>query len=89
MRGIEVYVSGVVQGVGFRYFTRRVAREMGIKGYVKNLPDGRVYIIAVGEDAMLDKFISAIKKGPRLSVVKKVEISEVESVKFDDFEIRY
>ena len=90
MKTVEIYLSGIVQGVGFRYYTKQVAKELSVKGYVKNLADGRVYIIAVGDDAMLDKFVSAIKKGPRLAVVKSVEIREIQSAEeFKNFEIRY
>ncbi len=89
MRCIEIYVSGIVQGVGFRYYTKKIAKELGVKGYVKNLPDGRVYIYAMGEPAMLDKFISSVHNGPPLAVVKNVEIKDVEAISIDDFEIRY
>ena len=90
MMAFEIYVSGNVQGVGFRYFTRRVARELGVKGYVKNLSDGRVYIYAVGDEIMLDKFISAINRGPPTAVVRKVDVRKVNvDGSFDSFEVRY
>ncbi len=89
MKGVEVYISGVVQGVGFRYFTRRVAKELGIRGYVKNLPDGRVYVYAVGEAATLDKFISSLRRGPPLAVVRGVEVRETEIIPVEGFEVRY
>lgn len=74
---IEVYVEGFVQGVGFRYFTQRIAKEIGVKGFVKNLPDGRVYIVAEGDYEQLDKFLSYVKKGPSMSVVRNVEVNKV------------
>ncbi len=87
---IEVYVEGVVQGVGFRYFTQRIAKEIGVKGFVKNLPDGRVYIVAEGEDEQLDKFLSYVKKGPSASVVRNVKVREIEkSEEFENFNIRF
>jgi len=90
MKRIEVYVSGVVQGVGFRYFTRKVAKELGIKGYVMNLPDGRVYIVAEGKDDQLDKFLSAVRQGPTHAVVKNVEVTETQTTgEFSDFSIRF
>lgn len=88
MRAVEIYVSGVVQGVGFRYYTTKVAKELGIKGFVKNLPDGRVYIYAVGEESSLEKFISNIHQGPPLAVVKDVEVRSAEIKEFDKFEVR-
>ena len=89
MKGVEVYLSGVVQGVGFRYFTKKVARELGVKGYVKNLSDGRVYVYAVGEAATLDKFISALRRGPSQAVVRGIEIRDAEAKTFESFEVRY
>jgi len=87
---IEVYVEGTVQGVGFRYFTQRIAKEIGVRGFVKNLPDGRVYIVAEGEKEQLDKFLSYVKKGPSMSVVRKVEINKVrKSEEFENFSIRF
>lgn len=88
MKAVEIYVDGIVQGVGFRYFTLRIARELGIKGFVKNLSDGRVYIYAVGEEETLEKFISSVKRGPPLAVVKSVVIKDSELKSVDKFEVR-
>jgi len=88
MKALEIYVSGVVQGVGFRYYTTRIAKELGIKGFVKNLPDGRVYIYAVGEENSLEKFISYVRQGPPLAVVRDVEIRNAEIKEFERFEVK-
>jgi acylphosphatase len=88
MKALEIYVSGVVQGVGFRYYTTRIAKELGIKGFVKNLPDGRVYIYAVGEENSLEKFISYVRQGPPLAVVRDVELRNAEIKEFERFEVR-
>jgi acylphosphatase len=86
MIGVRIYISGVVQGVGFRYYTRNVARRLGVKGFVKNLKDGRVMAVAEGEREQIEKFISEIKKGPRLAVVKKIDLEEYKpSGHFEDF----
>lgn len=89
MIAYEIYVSGIVQGVGFRYYTMRVARELGIKGYVKNLPDGRVYIYAVGDEVTLDKFLSVINRGPPTAIVRGVEVRRANVENFNGFEVRY
>lgn len=90
MKRLRIYVSGVVQGVGFRYFTRKKAQEMGVKGYVMNLPDGRVLVVAEGDEQNLDKFISSLKEGPKFANVKSIEIVEEEyRGEFGGFEIRY
>ncbi|MEM0022682.1 MAG: acylphosphatase [Archaeoglobaceae archaeon] len=88
MKAIEIFVSGVVQGVGFRYFTVRVARELGIKGYVKNLSDGRVYIYAVGDEGALEKFLANVRKGPPLAVVRDVVVKDAQLQEFEKFEVR-
>ncbi len=90
MKRIEVYVEGLVQGVGFRCFTKKVAKELGVKGFVKNLPDGRVYIVAEGDENQLEKFLSAVRRGPSLAVVRNVYITEKPATgEFNDFVIAY
>ncbi|MFN3383584.1 MAG: acylphosphatase [Archaeoglobaceae archaeon] len=88
MKAIEVFISGVVQGVGFRYFTVKVARELGIKGYVKNLADGRVYIYAIGEEEALEKFLANVRKGPPLAVVRDVIVKSAPIQECEKFEVR-
>jgi acylphosphatase len=56
----EVYFSGMVQGVGFRYTTQRIAAGYRVTGYVENLPDGRVHLVAEGDPQELDRFIAEI-----------------------------
>jgi acylphosphatase len=67
-------LSGRVQGVGFRYFAYRLARELGLNGWVRNLPDGTVEIEAQGEEDRLDQFLLEIKSGPQLAIVKDISI---------------
>ena len=57
----EVYYQGMVQGVGFRYTARRIAARFGVTGYVKNLPDGRVFLLAEGPSQQLDRFLAAVR----------------------------
>lgn len=90
MKGLEIYVSGVVQGVGFRYFSKRSAKDLGIKGYAKNLEDGRVFVKAEGESEQLDKFVSLLKEGPSYAIVKGIDVTEVDKIdNFEDFSIEY
>ncbi len=91
MKKIHLIVSGRVQGVGFRYFTLQVAKELNIKGWVRNLPDGNVEICAAGEESSLEIFIQKIKKGPPLSRVLNIEVTydECENNDFKDFTIKY
>jgi acylphosphatase len=72
------YVSGFVQGVGFRYFVRNQAARLGIHGYTRNLDDGRVEVYAMGAPEKLTNLSMALHHGPRLSRVRDVEEAEVE-----------
>ena len=77
MRRVKVIISGRVQGVYFRYFTVRKAKELGVVGSVRNLDDGRVEAIAQADEAVLKKFIAWCHKGPATARVDKVELSEL------------
>jgi acylphosphatase len=82
-------LSGRVQGVGFRYFAYRLARELGLRGWVRNLPDGRVEIEAQGEEDSLDQFLLEIKSGPQLAIVKDISIETPDNLKrYEDFSIK-
>lgn len=69
-RRFEVF--GRVQGVGFRYFVRRSALEIGVRGWVRNRADGSVEAVVEGEPNRVARFRAAIGKGPRLSRVDRV-----------------
>ncbi len=75
MVGVEIYVSGRVQGVGYRFFTEDIAAELGLKGYARNLSDGRVQIEVEGERKDVEKFISRLWKGPSMAIVENVEVT--------------
>ncbi len=66
------YVSGVVQGVGFRFFVEREARRLGLAGYVKNLRDGRVEVYAIGAPERLQQFKAQLTRGPAMATVDEV-----------------
>jgi acylphosphatase len=66
------YVSGMVQGVGYRYFVRQLAQRLGIAGYVKNLRDGRVEVYAVGPPTVLASLRSELERGPNGASVASV-----------------
>jgi acylphosphatase len=73
----RILVTGRVQGVGFRYYTKRVAEGLGISGYVRNLPNGQQVEIIASFTEKWDNFLDKIKKGPAFSEVKKVEIEDL------------
>jgi acylphosphatase len=72
------YVSGIVQGVGFRFFAERVAAQLGIAGYVKNLFDGRVEVYAIGNAAQLDALKDELRRGPRMATVSLLTEADAE-----------
>lgn len=67
------FIGGLVQGVGFRYFTQRSAAKHQVKGYVRNLPDGRVEIFAQGEERAVNSFRDDIAAGPAFAKVEEIE----------------
>ncbi len=69
-------VSGMVQGVGYRYFAQREAAELGISGYAKNLSDGRVEVYAIGKPEALDSFRKSLERGPKFAEVSSVEAED-------------
>lgn len=73
----HVYVSGRVQGVGYRYFTRDVAMSFGLSGWVRNMHDGRVELEVQGEQSAVDQFLEDLKEGPSLSRVTDLKIEEL------------
>ncbi|MBI1950863.1 MAG: acylphosphatase [Acidobacteria bacterium] len=90
MKAIRFLVSGVVQGVGFRFFAVRAARSLGIAGYARNLADGRVEIVAAGAPEGVRLFRERLQSGPRGAVVSGIEASEVEIDSSDEsFEVRF
>ena len=79
MKTVRAFVSGRVQGVGFRYFVRHYADDLSIKGYARNLPDGRVEVLMQGEQAGIDILIGHIRSGPRFSSVVSVDLEEIKN----------
>lgn len=87
---IKCNVRGRVQGVMFRDFVKRSAKTLGVFGYVKNLPDGSVEILAQGNEESLNKLIEKLHKGSMFSKVQDVEVNWREPQKeHSDFKITY
>lgn len=81
-------VYGKVQGVGFRYYTNKKASELNISGYVRNMPDGSVYIEAEGEGDNLEAFINWCKIGPSWARVVKVDKQKAPITSHNGFRVR-
>ena len=80
-------VRGRVQGVGFRFFAERAARELCVKGWVRNLPDGSVETVAEGEDEAVARYVERVRLGPRASRVEAILVEELSLQGFSSFEI--
>ena len=81
------YVTGIVQGVGYRYFAIRKANAYGITGFAKNLIDGRVEIIAEGDQRLIEQFIKDLRIGPISAHVTDIRIEwDVPTFEFKGFQ---
>lgn len=90
MKRYHLYIEGIVQGVGFRWYARRTGNLTGVDGWVRNLPDGRVEIVVEGEDEKVEKFIQELKNGYLGANIKRIEkFEEVYKGEFKGFEIRF
>jgi acylphosphatase len=87
MKTIRVIVKGNVQGVFYRAFVKNTADQLGITGWVKNLPDRNVEIRATSSDELLKQFISYCKQGPPRAIVEELITEELLIEPFSDFRI--
>jgi acylphosphatase len=88
MAARRFFVQGHVQGVGFRFFTQEAARALGLRGYVRNLPDGRVEAWVEGDRRAIDKLHGQILEGPPGARVSGVIVEETEPTGvYDGFRI--
>ena len=87
---VRLTVSGVVQGVGFRMYAQREARQLGLAGFVRNLPGGEVEIVAEGESAAVDRLTAWARQGPPAARVERVEVEPGEPTgEFGGFDVRH
>ncbi len=89
MKRVHVLVEGRVQGVLFRESTRRRSAELGVKGFVRNLADGRVEVVFEGLGRAVDEALEFLRAGPPLAAVTRIEVrDEPPSGEFSVFEVR-
>lgn len=88
MKRAKLYVvKGRVQGVGFRFFAEHAASDLGLKGYVRNLPDGRVEVYATGDEHSLEELRKQLQEGPRAARVEGVEEQDAPLKQYRNFSI--
>jgi acylphosphatase len=90
MGRLHVYVHGRVQGVFYRRWTKKRADFLNLSGWVKNLEDSRVEIIAEGKKENLERFIEDLRSGPPLSRVDRIDVSSERATgEYNSFEIKW
>lgn len=82
-----MYISGTVQGIFFRQFVKDNAERYNLRGFVRNLEDGRVEVFVEGDIENVDKMIESCQKGPKHSQIKKVDVKEEKFQDFKEFKI--
>jgi acylphosphatase len=75
-KSVRLYINGTVQGVFFRIFVKENAERYNVKGFTRNLEDGRIEVFLEGDTDNVMKMIELCKKGPKHSIIKKVEIKK-------------
>jgi len=86
---LSARITGRVQGVGFRNFTRMRARQLGVAGWVRNEQDGSVRLEAEGPRGALEELLDAVKEGPRMARVENVKADWDDATEeFDVFQVR-
>lgn len=84
----HLWISGIVQGVGFRFFTERVARRLGVSGFACNLPDGRVEVVVEGPRVAVEALMAEVRRGPGGAAVRDVTVAWEQPAGITGFSIR-
>ena len=87
-RCLSITIMGHVQGVGFRYHALNKAKEIEINGFVRNQPDGTVYIEIEGDEDRLDQFIDWCRVGPRWANIDSIEVNTIECRNYSGFSVK-
>ncbi|MGE5041646.1 MAG: acylphosphatase [Candidatus Levyibacteriota bacterium] len=88
MKQVKVTISGTVQGVSFRYFVAEQAQLLGVKGWVRNTPEGNVEALFQGEEGSVAKMVKRCLKGPAMAAVENVSLEDTREPIYQDFVIR-
>jgi len=84
----QIFIRGRVQNVGFRYFAFKTARMLNLSGFVRNEPDGSVYIEIEGDEANIRSFVRALEKGPSWGRVDQIDVSGIPLQQYSDFIVK-
>jgi len=86
---IQIIITGRVQGIFFRAFVEDTAKELGIRGFVRNLPDGGLEVFAEGTDKALDELVERCKKGPSGATIDDIKVTRTRERGYERFDIVY
>ena len=91
MQKMTLRIRGQVQGVGFRTFLQNEATVMDVVGFVRNMKDGSLEVVAEAEDALLQDFFALCEEGPRLAMIDDIDDvwENISKTSFSEFEIKY
>ena len=88
MKQTHLLISGQIQGIGYRQFVKQNAQKLGLAGWVRNLPDGKVEAVCQGKKEQLEQLVLLCRKGPFMAEVKDIVVTEAETEKeYSDFVI--
>jgi acylphosphatase len=87
MKTIRIYLSGSVQGIFFRKYLEEKANEFGIRGFVRNLEDGRVEVLVEGRDENVNSMLEICKKGNQHTKITDFQIQELKNQGFEGFKV--
>src|SRR5512136_197985 len=87
---VRVFVDGRVQGVAYRFYAEKYAARLGVTGWVRNLSDGRVEVLAEGTGPQIDAFIERLREGPSLALIDSFDVRRERATgEFGDFRIAF
>ena len=86
-KSVRLYIRGTVQGIFYRQFVKENAERYNVKGFVRNLEDGRVEVFAEGNQEDVDKLIELCRQGPKHSKIENIEIKEERFQDFKEFKL--
>ena len=90
LKAVRILISGQVQGVGFRWFAEKLASELAVAGYIRNLPEGHVEVLAQADEQTLENFCRELRQGPRFAHVEELSMKAVPvDASLQGFGVRY
>jgi len=87
MKTVRIFIKGTVQSVFFRTFIKEQADELGVRGFVRNLEDGRVEVLVEGRDEKVVEMVKRCKEGPKHAQIIEVKVEDMKNQSFEGFKI--